>query len=43
LDAAIEEALANLVDHNYAIDLEGNIIHGRVGQALPKEAPNTSV
>lgn len=29
LDAAIEHALANPVDYNFAIDLEGNRIHGR--------------
>lgn len=29
IDAAIEQALANPVDHNYAIDLEGNKFEGR--------------
>lgn len=29
LDAAIEHALANPTDYNYAIDLEGNRIYGR--------------
>ncbi|XP_044751122.1 probable 28S ribosomal protein S26, mitochondrial [Coccinella septempunctata] len=29
LDAEIEKALANPVDHNFALDLDGNKIHGR--------------
>lgn len=29
IDAAIEHALANPVDYNYSIDLEGNLYHGR--------------
>ncbi|KAF4531457.1 hypothetical protein B566_EDAN004228 [Ephemera danica] len=29
LDAAIEEAIANPVDYNFCIDLEGNITYGR--------------
>lgn len=32
LDAAIETALANPVDHNFAIDLAGNMIKGRSTQ-----------
>ncbi|EDW70690.1 small ribosomal subunit protein mS26 [Drosophila virilis] len=34
LDAAIETALANPVDHNYALDLEGNMLRGRTTQSL---------
>lgn len=30
LDQAIEHALANPVDYNFAIDLQHNILHGRV-------------
>lgn len=34
LDQAIEVALANPVDYNYAIDMAGNIYQGRVTQSL---------
>ncbi|KAL3280799.1 hypothetical protein HHI36_004031 [Cryptolaemus montrouzieri] len=37
LDAAIEKALANPVDHNFALDLEGNKIVGYETPPLPKE------
>lgn len=36
LDAAIEEALANPVDYNFAIDLDGNRIYGRETAPLDK-------
>lgn len=29
LDAAVEHAIANPVDYNYSIDLEGNLYHGK--------------
>ncbi|XP_058976244.1 small ribosomal subunit protein mS26-like [Musca domestica] len=29
LDAAIEQALANPIDYNFSIDLQGNLYHGR--------------
>lgn len=39
LDIAIERALANApVDHNFAIDLEGNRIYGKQNKELNKEA-----
>lgn len=38
LDAAIEQALANPTDHNFAIDLEGNKIYGRESGQPTKEA-----
>lgn len=34
LDQAIEVALANPVDYNFAIDMAGNIYQGRVTQSL---------
>lgn len=38
LDAAIDHALANPVDHNFAIDLQGNIYRGRdAGPSKPGE------
>jgi len=39
LDAAIETALANPVDHNYAIDLAGNLYQGRSTTQLPDASP----
>lgn len=38
LDAAIEHALANPTDYNYAIDLERNRIYGRESTPPAKEA-----
>ncbi|KAM3958873.1 mitochondrial ribosomal protein S26 [Aphomia sociella] len=35
LDAAIDQALANPVDYNFAIDLHGNQFHGREMPAVP--------
>lgn len=40
LDAAIEAALANPVDHNFAIDLAGNLYCGRNTSQLPDANPN---
>lgn len=37
VDAAIEYALANPVDFNYAIDLKQNIYHGRFSEAKPPQ------
>ncbi|XP_017072219.1 probable 28S ribosomal protein S26, mitochondrial [Drosophila eugracilis] len=39
LDAAIETALANPVDHNFAIDLAGNLYPGRSTSQLPDVSP----
>ncbi|XP_017111993.1 probable 28S ribosomal protein S26, mitochondrial [Drosophila elegans] len=39
LDAAIETALANPVDHNFAIDLAGNLYQGRSTSQLPNASP----
>nr|XP_016937603.1 probable 28S ribosomal protein S26, mitochondrial [Drosophila suzukii] len=39
LVAAIETALANPVDHNYAIDLAGNLYQGRSTTQLPDASP----
>ncbi|XP_016956189.1 probable 28S ribosomal protein S26, mitochondrial [Drosophila biarmipes] len=39
LDAAIETALANPVDHNFAIDLAGNLYQGRSTSQLPDASP----
>ncbi|KAH8368718.1 hypothetical protein KR084_008522 [Drosophila pseudotakahashii] len=39
LDAAIETALANPVDHNFAIDLAGNLYQGRGTSQLPDASP----
>ncbi|XP_017058985.1 probable 28S ribosomal protein S26, mitochondrial [Drosophila ficusphila] len=39
LDAAIEAALANPVDHNFAIDLAGNLYKGRSTSQLPDANP----
>lgn len=45
LDAAIETALANPVDHNFAIDMAGNLYHGRSTSQLPDATtePNQQV
>ncbi|KAH8376505.1 hypothetical protein KR200_006870 [Drosophila serrata] len=40
LDAAIEAALANPVDHNFAIDLAGNLYRGRNTSQLLEDNPN---
>lgn len=40
LDAAIEEALVNPTDYNYAIDLDGNKIYGKENTPQIKEAIN---
>lgn len=37
-DAAVEHALANPVDYNFAIDLNGNRIYGREAEPSEKEA-----
>ncbi|XP_016983172.1 probable 28S ribosomal protein S26, mitochondrial [Drosophila rhopaloa] len=42
LDAAIETALANPVDHNFAIDLAGNLYQGRSTSQLPDATPETN-
>ncbi|KAH8270295.1 hypothetical protein KR018_006805 [Drosophila ironensis] len=39
LDAAIEAALANPVDHNFAIDLAGNLYPGRSATQAAADAP----
>lgn len=40
LDAAIEHALANPVDYNFAIDLQGNVLAGR--RTDPKDAQSVA-
>uniref|UniRef100_A0A1B6L7S0 Small ribosomal subunit protein mS26 n=1 Tax=Graphocephala atropunctata TaxID=36148 RepID=A0A1B6L7S0_9HEMI len=35
IDEAIENALSNVMDHNFCIDLEGNIFKGRYGKPPP--------
>ncbi|XP_068149638.1 small ribosomal subunit protein mS26 [Drosophila tropicalis] len=40
LDAAIETALANPVDHNFAIDMGGNLYYGRNATQFPQETTN---
>lgn len=39
IDAAIEDALANPSDFNFAIDLQGNIYTGRHTEATSPEKP----
>lgn len=39
IDEAIEKALTNIVDHNFAIDTEGNIFEGR--HTKPVKPPPT--
>ncbi|XP_069669081.1 small ribosomal subunit protein mS26 [Periplaneta americana] len=41
IDKAIEDALANPVDHNFAIDLQGNIYRGR--KTKPTDVPPDEV
>lgn len=42
LDAAIETALANPVDHNFAIDLAGNLYRGRNSSQVPEASPSSN-
>lgn len=42
LDAAIETALANPVDHNFAIDLAGNLYRGRNSSQVPDSTPSSN-
>ncbi|KAH8337734.1 hypothetical protein KR067_011807 [Drosophila pandora] len=42
LDAAIGTALANPVDHNFAIDLAGNLYRGRNSSQVPDSTPSSN-
>lgn len=42
LEAAIENALANPTDYNYAIDLKGNLYQGRDTQVKPRTEGKTA-
>lgn len=37
IDQVIENALTNIVDYNFAIDLNGNIYRGRDTEAIPPQ------